>query len=156
VLPEVGDEVLVGFAHGDFDDPYVLGALHNGKDAPPTFSVAPVDSGTGEIAVRGFVSRKAHKLEFVEAEGIAIASGDGKFVIRLDQKNQRIEVTSGKAIAITARNGVTVDAGTGPLQLKGQKVTVESASDVAVEANASMKLTATGTVTMSGSMVRIN
>jgi uncharacterized protein involved in type VI secretion and phage assembly len=156
VLPEVGDEVLVGFAHGDFDDPYVLGALHNGKDAPPTFSVAPVDSGTGEIAVRGFVSRKAHKLEFVEAEGIAIASGDGKFVIKLDQKNQRIEVTSGKSIAIKAQNGVTVDAGAGPLQLKGQKVTVESASDVAVEANASMKLNATGTVTVRGAMVKIN
>lgn len=156
VLPEVGDEVLVGFAHGDFDDPYVLGALHNGKDAPPTFSVAPVDSGTGEIAVRGFVSRKAHKLEFVEAEGIAIASGDGKFVIKLDQKNQRVEVTSGKSIAIKAQNGVTVDAGAGPLQLKGQKVTVESASDVAVEANASMKLNATGTVTVRGAMVKIN
>ncbi len=156
VLPEVGDEVLVGFAHGDFDDPYVLGALHNGKDSPPTFSVAPVDSGTGEIAVRGFVSRKAHKLEFVEAEGIAIASGDGKFVIRLDQKNQRIEVTSGKSIAVKAQNGVTVDAGSGPLRLKGQQVTVESAGDVAVEANASMKLTATGTLTVRGALVKIN
>lgn len=156
VLPEVGDEVLVGFAHGDFDDPYVLGALHNGKDEPPAFSVAPVDSGTGEIAVRGFVSRKAHKLEFVEAEGIAIASGDGKFVIKVDQKNQRVEVTSGKSVLVKAENGVTVDAGSGPLQLKGQKVTVESASDVGVEAKAEMKLTATGTLTVRGAMVRIN
>jgi phage protein D len=156
VLPEVGDEVLVGFAHGDFDDPYVLGALHNGKDVPPTFSVAPVDSATGEIAVRGFVSRNAHKLEFVEAEGIAIASGDGKFVIKLDQKNQQIEVTSGKSVAIKAQNGVTVDAGTGPLRLKGQKVTVESTTDVAVEAKASVKLTATGELTVRGAMVRIN
>ncbi|HEV2783965.1 MAG TPA: VgrG-related protein [Actinophytocola sp.] len=179
VLPEVGDEVLVGFEHGNFDAPYVLGGLHNGKDTVPSLSVDPVDGGTGEIAVRGFVSRKGHKLELVEADGITIASGDGKLVVKLDQKNQMIEVTSGKGIAVKARNGVTVDAGSGPLELKGQKVTVESASDVAVSANASMKLsgtagvqvegatvavtgqgqaelTASGAVTVRGSLVRIN
>lgn len=179
VLPEVGDEVLVGFEHGDFDAPYVLGGLHNGKDSPPALSVEPVDGATGEIAARGFVSRKGHKLEFVEADGITIASGDGKLVVKLDQKNQMVEVTSGKGIAIKAKNGVSVDAGSGPLELKGQKVTVQSASDVAVTANTSMKLsgsagvkvegatvsvagqgqtelTASGAVTVRGGIVRIN
>jgi uncharacterized protein involved in type VI secretion and phage assembly len=170
---------LVGFDHGDFDAPYVIGGLHNGKDTLPTFSADPVDGGTGEIAVRGFVSRKAHKLEFVEDVGITLASGDGKFVIKLDQKSQTIEVTSGKTIAVKAQNGISVDAGSGPLDLKGQKVTVQSASDIEASANASMKLsgtsgvkvegatvsvtgqgqaelTASGAVTVRGGMVRIN
>ena len=34
-LPEVEDEVLVMFEHGDVRRPYILGALWNGKDAPP-------------------------------------------------------------------------------------------------------------------------
>ncbi|MDQ3855312.1 MAG: phage baseplate assembly protein V, partial [Chloroflexota bacterium] len=34
-LPEVDDEVLVAFEHGDVRFPYVLGALWNGKDKPP-------------------------------------------------------------------------------------------------------------------------
>jgi phage protein D/phage baseplate assembly protein gpV len=155
VLPEVGDEVLVGFEHGNFDAPYVLGGLHNGKDTVPAFAVEPVDGGTGEIAVRGFVSRKGHKMEFVEADGITIASGDGKLVIKLDQKNQMIEVTSGKGVSVKAQNGVTVDAGSGPLELKGQKVTVQSASDVAVEAKASMKLSGTSGVKVEGSTVSV-
>src|SRR5215472_353851 len=35
-LPEVNDEVMVAFEHGDVRFPYVLGALWNGKDSPPT------------------------------------------------------------------------------------------------------------------------
>ena len=34
-LPEIDDEVLVGFEFGDVTRPYVLGALWNGKDKPP-------------------------------------------------------------------------------------------------------------------------
>ena len=34
-LPEVEDEVLVAFEHGDLRYPYILGALWNGKDKPP-------------------------------------------------------------------------------------------------------------------------
>jgi hypothetical protein len=35
ILPEVDDEVLVAFAHGDARAPYALGFLWNAKDAPP-------------------------------------------------------------------------------------------------------------------------
>src|SRR5687768_7153196 len=33
-LPEVDDEVLVAFEHGDLRFPYIIGALWNGKDKP--------------------------------------------------------------------------------------------------------------------------
>ena len=155
VLPEVGDEVLVGFEHGDFDAPYVLGGLYNGKDKPPTLAKAPVDANSGEVAARGFVSRKHHRVEFVEDEGITIASGDGKFVVRLDQKNQVVEVTSGKAVTIKAQNGVTIDAGTGALELKGQKITATARTDVAIEAGAQLKATGTAGVKVEGATVAV-
>ncbi len=33
-MPDVGDEVLVSFEHGDPSRPYVLGGLWNGTDSP--------------------------------------------------------------------------------------------------------------------------
>ncbi|SEC79139.1 Uncharacterized conserved protein, implicated in type VI secretion and phage assembly [Amycolatopsis tolypomycina] len=180
VLPEVGDEVLVGFEHGDFEAPYVLGGLYNNKDAAPSkFTKPVVDANSGEVAVRGFVSRKGHKLEFAEDDGIILSSGDAKFVVKIDQKNQVIEVTSGKSVTVKAQNGVSIDAGTGPLELKGQKVSVKSQTDASIEASAQLKLsgtagaklegatvsvagqgqtelTASGVVTVRGSVVKIN
>jgi phage protein D/phage baseplate assembly protein gpV len=179
VLPEVGDEVLVGFEQGTFDAPYVLGGLHNGKDTAPKLSAEPVDGSSGEIAVRGFVSRTGHKIEFVENDGIVIASGDGKLTVKLDKRNQLIELTSAKGINLKADNGIKIDSGSGPLELKGQKVSLSSSTDVAAAANGSVKIngsagvevkgatvsvagqgqtevTANGALTVRGSIVRIN
>ncbi|MEA5361491.1 VgrG-related protein [Amycolatopsis sp., V23-08] len=155
VLPEVGDEVLAGFEHGDFEAPYVLGGLYNTKDTTPTFSKAVVDGNSGEVAVRGFVSRKGHKLEFAEDDGIVLSSGDAKFVVRIDQKNQVIEVTSGKSVTVKAKNGVSIDAGTGPLVLEGQKVTVKSQTDAGIEAAGQLKLNGTAGVKVEGATVSV-
>jgi uncharacterized protein involved in type VI secretion and phage assembly len=156
VLPEVGDEVLVGFEHGDFEAPYVLGGLYNSKDtAPSKFSKPVVDGNSGEVALRGFVSRKGHKLEFAEDDGIILSSGDAKFVVKIDQKNQVIEVTSGKSVTVKAQNGVSIDAGSGPLELKGQKVSVKSQTDASIEASSQLKLNGTAGVKVEGATVSV-
>ncbi len=36
LMPEVGDEVLVAFEHGEFDHPFIVGFLWNGADPPPS------------------------------------------------------------------------------------------------------------------------
>ena len=83
VLSEVNDEVLVAFEQGDLNRPYVVGGLYNGVDKPRKGPVDTVDSGSGAVNRRAFVSRTGHRLEFLEtaggATGIQLVTGDDKF-----------------------------------------------------------------------------
>lgn len=86
MLPEVDDEVLVMFEHGDIRRPIVVGGLWNGKDLPPVGKEAPkkstdpmgVDLGIDKACVdtkkneknraRFFHSRSGHLLLFDDAD----------------------------------------------------------------------------------------
>jgi phage protein D/phage baseplate assembly protein gpV len=155
VLPEVKDEVLVGFVHGDPDNAYVLGGMHNGTDKPPKLEVEPVDGGSGQVAVRGFVSRKGHTIQFIEDGGVLVATGDGKLSVRLDTKSGTVEakgdvikLTATKTVEIKGPNGVKIDAGSGALDLKGMTASLAGQSKTDVKAS--------GPVTVSGTPIKLN
>jgi uncharacterized protein involved in type VI secretion and phage assembly len=156
VLPEVGDEVLVGFEQGDFNAPYVLGGLWNGTDKPPQPAVAVVDSGSGAITGRYMISRTGHRLALVESANgpneVRLATGDDKFTLVLDQKGTKITVHSDGTVLVEGKNGVTVDAGTGPLALKGKSVTISSAKggDITVDAGGALTASAKTAAKLTG------
>jgi uncharacterized protein involved in type VI secretion and phage assembly len=56
-MPEVNDEVLVAFEHGDTRFPYVIGFLWNGQDAPPG----------QDVRDRKIVSKNGHQVRFLDA-----------------------------------------------------------------------------------------
>jgi uncharacterized protein involved in type VI secretion and phage assembly len=167
VLPEVGDEVLVAFAHGDTRLPYVLGGLYNGKDKLPG---NPVDGN--EIVSRALVSRKAHKLELHDKdEAITIVTGDEKHRIVLDQKGSKIIVETSGDVEVTAKGNVSVKAtsdlkleASGKIEIKGNGVTIDAGgaafsakgSTAKVEGSGTAELSSSGQTTVRGSMVMIN
>jgi phage protein D/phage baseplate assembly protein gpV len=131
LLPEVDDEVLVAFEHGDVRRPFVLGGLYNGQDKPD-LGDRFVDPDDGTVARRGFVSRVGHRLVFSDAdreEQVLIASGDGSLRIVLDQAATTISFSSdgavsieGKEVSIAARSGVKIDGGSGNVTVKGRQI----------------------------------
>lgn len=75
-LPEVNDEVLIAFAYGDINYPYILGYLYNGKDKEPEQS--PVKNG--KVEVRTIKTREGHVVRFTDELGqrkIEIEDVDG-------------------------------------------------------------------------------
>lgn len=167
IVPEVGDEVLVGFEQGDFDHPYVLGGLYNGKDAPASSSYELVDANSGAVNGRRLVSRTGHRLDLVESAGkqdaVRLVTGDEKYSLELDKKGTKVTVHSDGTVLIEAKRGVTVDAGAGPLEMKGQTVAIKATTaaslegaTVSVKGQGTAELTASGALTVRGSVVRIN
>ena len=62
--PEVNDEVLVAFEHGDPRFPYVLGAIWNGQDTMPSARGADADNN-----VRVIRSRSGHEIVLDDTQG---------------------------------------------------------------------------------------
>jgi uncharacterized protein involved in type VI secretion and phage assembly len=61
-LPEVDDEVLVAFEHGDLNSPFVIGCLWNGKDKPPE------TNNDGKNNIRKIKSRSGHEIVFDDTD----------------------------------------------------------------------------------------
>ncbi|MFY1651353.1 phage baseplate assembly protein V [Solwaraspora sp. WMMB762] len=143
-LPEVGDEVLVAFEHGNPEVPYVVGALWNGKDAPPA------TNADGNNDVRMMVSRSKHVIRLIDTkqdERIEIVDGSGKNSIVISTKDNQITVTADADVVISAG---------GRLRLAGAGVEITSTADVKVEAKSALAVKSSGQLDIKGSQVNIN
>jgi uncharacterized protein involved in type VI secretion and phage assembly len=147
VLPEVGDEVLVAFAHGNFNQPYVLGGLWNGVDGlPPEASGAPF----GEMPkVRTWHARSGAKIVMHDTSDkkIEIVTADGRSVT-LDDQNKTITVKT---------SGVKLELKDSAISVESQgEVSVKAQSNLKIEASGNIDIKAGGQVNVKGAMVNLN
>jgi uncharacterized protein involved in type VI secretion and phage assembly len=149
ILPEVNDEVLVSFEHGDTRRPYILGGLYNGVDAPP-FADA-VDTSAGTVRLRGLRSRKGHELTFVDTDGeerIELRTKDAKVAFVLDATEGRLRIETAGDVEVTAKGNATVTA---------KDFTVEASGTGTIRASRGLNLeSGSGDVTVSGKTIRLN
>jgi uncharacterized protein involved in type VI secretion and phage assembly len=115
-IPDVDDEVLVAFEAGDPRRPYVVGALWNGRDAPPESM-----DGAGDNFIKSITSRNGVKITLDDQDGqekliletpggqkLTMQDGPGKVEIKDSNGNSiTLDVTG---IHIDAAIKVTVDA----------------------------------------------
>jgi uncharacterized protein involved in type VI secretion and phage assembly len=145
-LPEVTDEVLVAFEHGNPDTPYVLGGLWNGKDKPPE------TNSDGKNNIRTIRSRSGHAIRLVDTEG-----GEKIEIVDKTAKNQIVISTKDNSVTIAAEADITVRSNNGTLNLSGGRgVRITSRGAISVEASQNMDLKANAQLTVKGAIVNIN
>jgi uncharacterized protein involved in type VI secretion and phage assembly len=144
-LPEVNDEVLVTFEHGDARFPYVIGALWNGKDAPPA------DNADGKNNLRLIKSRSGHVIKLNDEDGKETIE-----IIDKTKKNSIVIDTSKNTIMITSDKDITLSATNGAIKLNAKKIEMKSSADLKLEAGSKMDVKARATLTIKGATVNIN
>lgn len=146
-IPEVNDEVLCLFEHGDVNFPYVIGTLWNGKDTPPKTFKGQGLNAEKKNDMRFIRSRSGHLLVFDDT------SGQERIEI-IDKKNERsIEIdVSGRKIVITNKTGdIEVKAPTGKILLEAKQVEIKSSIDTKVTAGTTMDVKSTAPMTIKSS-----
>ena len=172
-LPEVNDEVLVGFMNADPTHPVILGSLYGAKHKPPFEYEAKNNT-------KAIVTREQLRIEFDEEKKvITIATpskntleinDDGKSITLTDQHKNEIKMDSGgisltsaKDITLKAKGGITMDAtsqinGTAKqdVSLEGTDVKVQAKMGATIKGNLTAELSSSGQTTIKGMTVMIN
>lgn len=137
-IPEIGDEVLVSFVHGNHDNAVVLGSLYNGVDLPP---YANEDKNND---LRVFQSRSGHRLTFDDKSGeerIELITHNEEIRLIWDAKEKVLSVYSGKDIIVEAKETVS---------WKCKDFILEAEKTVSMKAGSTMEVKATSTCTVDG------
>jgi phage protein D/phage baseplate assembly protein gpV len=144
-VPEVNDEVLVAFEHGEFRSPFVIGGLWNGQDKPPEHDTS------GGLQERSIVSRLGNKVILIDKDGsagIRLVTAGGQCEILLDDGSNEVVIKSGGGkVTIEAQSDVTFKS--------SGNFTIQSQGNIDIKASGNANIQASAMATVKGSQVQL-
>jgi uncharacterized protein involved in type VI secretion and phage assembly len=148
-MPEVNDEVLIAFEHGDFNRPYVMAGLWNGKDTPPEPFSGATQGNKSEI--RMMKSRVGHIIQMVDGPSekyIEIVDSAKGTTIKLDAQTNKLDIKSKSDVTIKSDANLKIQT--------NANVEIEATGNVTIKGNGNVDIQASGILNLKGSMVNIN
>ena len=172
-IPEVGDEVLLGFLNNDPRFPVILGMMYSKKNAPPY-------TPDKKNPIKAFVTKNQLKMVFEDEKKNIIIETPSKNIITISDENKKITIEdqnknkiemSSSGIVMDSPKDINIKA-KGKINIEAmQNITIKSSGgDVAsqglnVKAKANIQYSAQGTMaelkgsaqtTVKGGIVMIN
>lgn len=126
-IPEIDDEVLVAFEHGDPGMPYILGGLWNKMDTPP-------DGKDANLADNKYVNQRVIRSRLGHLILLNDKAGEEQILIQDKSKENSILIdTKNNAITMKSKADFTIDA--------GGKFTVKAKGDMVFESTGKFEIT---------------
>lgn len=156
-LPEIGNEVLVGFLNDDPNQAIVLGALFSNTNTSP---ISHSDDNYEKV----IITKSEVKIAFDdEKRSVQLTTPDGKLVhlnddkgtISIEDENDNTILMDTNGITITSGKDITLDA-SGDINIKGVNTEIKADSSCKIEAGTTAELKGSASVKVQGGMVEIN
>ncbi len=154
MLPEVDDQVLVVFEHGDIRRPIVIGALWSDKQKPPEVN------GDGKNHLRVIKSKSGHRLIFDDTDG-----SERVILVDSTKKNKIVLDSADKSVTVESADGdIEITASSGAARLHGKDVLIKTTAALAgkggmklqVATKGPLNVKASGELKLQGAMTQIN
>lgn len=141
-LPEVDDEVLVMFEHGDVSRPVVIGALWNGVDVPP-------EQNSGSNERRVLHSRENSRITLDDDEGtITFEDGGGVGKIVISKANK---------ISFEAMSGdVCIQSPQGETSIVADKIEMTASQNAHIQSGTTMAVSSDASLTVKSASITAN
>jgi phage protein D len=155
-LPEVGDEVVVGFEFGDPRRPYVLGGLATSK-SKHELGGEPVatSGGTAAVVWRGIVSPNGNRLAFHDERtpGSSPTPTKGEIVLGTAKGDVAVVIDQMKGtLTLVCKDGGKIDVQAG----KGAEVNIGGGGTLNLTADEAIKIECKGQVEIKGNPIKLN
>ncbi|GGX32300.1 type VI secretion system Vgr family protein [Aquimarina muelleri] len=139
-IPEVGDQVMVGFRYNDPNRPFVMGSLFNGSTGA---------GGRDQNNYKSIITRSGHTIAFNDtdrSESITITDKKGNHLI-IDTAGETItinalkdiNINAGENLNITAGKNIRVNAGENIDESAGRDITSNAGNDILQTASKDIK-----------------
>ena len=134
-VPEIGEEVLVGFQGGNAEKPYVIGTQYNGKEK----------SGYAdkENSIKAVHTRSGTKIILNDSEGSILIEDPSGNTYHMDGQGN-IKVSAPKNISFTAGQNINISA--------GQNITTTAGMNISASAGMSYNVFAGGAISQNAVM----
>ncbi len=156
-LPEIEDEVIVGFINGSPNDPIVLGMVNSSaKPAPLTASDDNHEKGFVTRSEMKFIFNDDKKSAILETPaGKKITVDEDAGIIQIEDENSNIMTMDSSGIVIESQGDISIKA-LGDIKIEGTNVTVSATAQFKAEGSAGAEVSSGAVAILKGSLVQIN
>jgi hypothetical protein len=176
MLPQVNDEVIVGFENGDTRRGYVLGSLWNGKDKPAAEHLTGAQESDGSFSVQSdkqFIATAKDEMKLTSTKKMTIETKDEQIIkvakdrtkqvqgnVKDDVKGNLEQKVTGNfkneatgSTTVKATGSVTIES-TASVTIKAPSVTVEGQAQLSLKAP-QVSIQGSAMVNISGGIINL-